>query len=162
MAAFLALCGLALTVDRVFLLPQAAEARAPTGVEATPVSAVAPEDDAACESAIRDELAKGLRALAAERGIRPEEVADAFEPPSDWIVLEPDDPDSPKERFRSEHLLGGTFVGERSHAIVDRERLSLGESIDGFTLVSVGPRSALFERDGVEVELTLDEREESD
>jgi hypothetical protein len=42
-----------------------------------------------------------------------------------------------------------------SSALVDDSFLVPGQSLDGFTLVAVGPRSALFERDGQQVVLSL-------
>jgi hypothetical protein len=39
--------------------------------------------------------------------------------------------------------------------LVDDSTLTPGQSLDGFTLVAVGPRSALFEGDGKQVVLKL-------
>jgi hypothetical protein len=43
----------------------------------------------------------------------------------------------------------------QSCALVDDSTLIPGQPLDGFTLVAVGPRSALFERDGRQVVLHL-------
>lgn len=43
----------------------------------------------------------------------------------------------------------------QSCALVDDSTLTPGQALDGFTLIAVGPRSALFERDGRQVVLQL-------
>jgi hypothetical protein len=64
-------------------------------------------------------------------------------------------PDS-AEAFVRRHQFRAVVVRKgESSALVDDTFLVPGRSLDGFTLVAVGPRSALFERDGRQVVLHL-------
>ena len=65
--------------------------------------------------------------------------------------------DKPRgEEFQSSHRLEAVLVqGEASLAVVNGLTVHLGESVAGFSLLSVEERSATFERDGVRITLTL-------
>ena len=59
-------------------------------------------------------------------------------------------------RFIRTHPLAAVVVnGEESYALVDDQFLVPGQTVDGFTLVSVGDRSAVFEREGEQAILEL-------
>lgn len=69
----------------------------------------------------------------------------------------PPEGDKPRaEEFESVHRLEAVLVkGEASLAVVNGLTVRLGESVAGFSLVSVGERWATFERDAVRITLTL-------
>ncbi|MCL5282146.1 MAG: hypothetical protein M1376_19835 [Planctomycetes bacterium] len=60
------------------------------------------------------------------------------------------------EVFVQRHQFRAMVVRDgQSCALVDDSTLIPGQSLDGFTLIAVGPRSALFEGDGKQVVLHL-------
>ena len=72
-------------------------------------------------------------------------------------VNTPPGPDRPStEEFQSRHRLDAVLVsGGASLAVVNGLTVHLGESVDGFTLLSVEDRSAMFARGTDRVTLTL-------
>jgi len=64
-------------------------------------------------------------------------------------------PDPTGEFVRQHQFRAVVVRNGESSALVDDSFLVPGQSLDGFTLVAVGPRSALFERDGQQVVLSL-------
>ncbi len=56
---------------------------------------------------------------------------------------------------RAHRLTAVVIDGRESYAVVDERLLVPGQYVDGFRLVSVGDRSAIFERDGRRIILEL-------
>src|SRR5204863_413663 len=101
------------------------------------------------------------------------EPADAFRLPPAWAEQEArtsgaaaaapsrPEPASPRvdlaAEFTQRHKIGAVMLNPRgSLAIVDDERITVGESIEGWKLVSVAERTAVFEFNGVRAELRIE------
>ncbi len=113
-------------------------------------------------SALADKLAK----LSQSRVPGDKSVRDVFASPSQWfdqdnavqVQVENDSQpvQSATQQFAEKHRLSTVIMaGKRSAAIVDSKPIRIGQRIDGFTLVEVRQYSALFEKDGQQVELKL-------
>ena len=94
-------------------------------------------------------------------GLPTQGVRDGFKPSDAWPALGasvemPIEAGSPADLFRSNHELNAVIAGAgRGYALIDDRTLFVGQKLDGFELVEVGARSAVFEADGVRVRLTL-------
>jgi len=88
-----------------------------------------------------------------------EDLRDPFSLPPTWSDTTAGNGErttDPVGGFARRHQLRAVVVrGGESSALVDDSFLVPGQSLDGFTLVAVGSRSALFERDGKQVLLNL-------
>jgi hypothetical protein len=156
----------ALAIDRV-LLPPPEEASAGHGAALAVTSSTGDLGDldallAEIEVPVPRHVLIGhqLEVLARQRQLRPGDVRDAFRPSDAW----PDGgagtgpSESVAERFKREHELTAVMAaGPGGYAIVDGRTLFIGQVLDGFTLVSVGPRHATLESGGVRVVLDLPE-----
>jgi hypothetical protein len=146
--------------------PGAAEAEA-AGVVESMAKAAQPSSQG--ESPLGQDAGKAVRTMIADRLDRQaahasdnQPVRDAFCAGTSWIGA-PKSPaatttsDEARAReFAAQHKLTATFVGaEDGRAIVDGRGLMVGQTLDGFTLVSVDRVSAQWTREGVEVRLTL-------
>jgi hypothetical protein len=168
-AVVLALCGAALVLDRTLFAPDdagaapappAAATPAPSGGASSPAS-----DRTAAEAATsrRTALAARLAAMAKERGIDASNAPDAFVPSPAWQPVEPVsggiEADLAAEEFRRRHTLTAVMaLADRGACVIDGRSVQVGQSIDGYTLLAVQPRSAIFENSaGVRVELSLTE-----
>lgn len=88
-----------------------------------------------------------------------ERMRNPFALPPSWFGTA----DNPGERIsdvisrfiRTHQLTAVVRNGEKSYAQVDDRFLIPGQTIDGFTLVSVGDRCAVFERDGARAVLEM-------
>jgi hypothetical protein len=84
---------------------------------------------------------------------------DPFSLPPSWSDTpagkEERTPDATDVFVRRHHFRAMVVRDGQSCALVDESTLTPGQSLDGFTLLAVGPRSALFERDGRQVVLHL-------
>src|SRR5256885_961384 len=106
-------------------------------------------------------LAERLRAATNGQLVSDKSVVDVFRPSRKWAgdaggseahVL------SDAERFRAAHRLTAVMMsGRSSRAIVDGTPLRLGESLDGFKLLSVDPAKAVLGRNGASVALALEQ-----
>jgi len=165
----LGLCLAAFALDQTLLGPDEAGAtETPMPVHPAPV--VSPPGVGGNDE-VRDfvipefTLASRLEEMAAEYELDPLQVEDAFRPSTSWLperpVEEPvstDDWESAAEaaRFIERHRLSAVMAnGRAGYAIVDGKRLRIGQQLDGYTLVEVGPRSATLEAHGRRIELTL-------
>lgn len=90
----------------------------------------------------------------------------AFKPPEAWLpepveVVEEEpepEPDRRAENFAAMHRLTAVMSGPSGDlAVIGGQTIRLGQSLDGFTLVAVDSRSAIFREGDVEVTLTLPE-----
>ena len=105
-------------------------------------------------------MAERLDSLWSEKEPDFEQVRNPFALPASWFgnaghrrrssrpMRWPFYPD-PSARGRS------SWTAEKSYALVDDQFLVPGQTLDGFTLVSVGDRSAVFEREGAQAVLEL-------
>lgn len=119
-------------------------------------------------------LSTRLRAFAEERGLPATPAFDAFDPALDWVEVKVDQPvetaakpvRDPVDEFRKAHELiavmaqqdGGIAVVSAGGATKGPERkvyVRVGQTMDGFTLMSVTRTTAVFESDGKTAELTL-------
>lgn len=93
-------------------------------------------------------LAARLRAAAGSAGMAEGEVRDAFVPSQQWVSTGAAGVAVPEaDEFVRAHRLTATINGKRSVlAVVDGRALRPGQAYDGFTLVSVGDKSAVFAR----------------
>ena len=168
--AVVAVGALALLVDRVFLdssqtSPEAATGEvlaAPTGegppAKSTQTIPVPPPSILGTDQSVAARLA----ALTGSKGLDPAGVRDAFCPAPAWIgAPEADVPvvesvESQAERFGRSHQLQAVMVGDLgSYAIIDGKCVFVGQTLDGFKLVSVGQASATLEAGGTRVTLKL-------
>ncbi len=153
----------ALLIDRTLLQPEPAQAsvlqyavpsseRDPGDLESAPSEGPAPRQVA---------IARKLEQIAEQRGLDPTGVIDAFRPSPIWlqaseVPVEIEQPELLVERFMKAHTLAAVMgSGKDGWAIVDGRTLLIGQVLDGFTLVSVGRRSAVLESGDARVLLTL-------
>jgi hypothetical protein len=147
----------ALLVDRVWLRPKAASADSPTGSGAnasstasSPSSGVTPD---------KSSVAQHLDSLWPEREPNFADVRDPFCLPSSWSGVQKDGSGAtgdPTAAFVATHPLSAVLAeGRVSYALVGDRLLTPGQEIDGFKLVSVGDRFAVFEGRGARVVLKL-------
>jgi hypothetical protein len=141
----------ALIIDRAYFSPHAASAglrRAPeippAAVEAQPV----PELSLTNEGTISNRL----KSVAISDWNR---IYNVFAPSSAWVnSVEP--ALARPDQFEITHKLSAVMSSHNGGtAIVNGQFIRIGEIVDGFTLVSVGPRSAVFLKNGKRVELSL-------
>ena len=167
----LALAGIGLLVDRLFLAPEDAPSnpssaaaaaiptRPPVVVPSASTGAAKPAESAGRPSCA-DRLAKVGRSLPADLS----DLRDAFRPSAAWCAAiktaapspSPQQPDKPT--FGQQHQLTAVVVdGKGGKAIVDGRCLEVGDQLDGFTLVSVGTKTAVFTNGDVRLVLALPE-----
>ena len=166
----LVLAVVAFMVDRVLLSPPeaTAEARAAARLAVAPsaaglaaAEAQVPQAEGSVSRQV--EIARRLEALAGDRRLDPADVRDAFGPSREWLdaglaASGPGSGKSVSERFREAHTLTAVMAsGANGYAIVDGRTLFIGQALDGFTLISVGSRSAVLQSGSARVELTLPE-----
>ncbi len=162
----LALVLSALAADRVFLGAEEAGPRRAIGasVGSTP-SDDGPLGDGAISAAgmsvpMGESLADRLRTLSEARGLKIDGVRDAFVVSETWAP-KPEKKASQagvlRVKFAKTHELMAVMPGKISMAIVNGKCYQVGRKVDGYTLVEVGRRLAVFERDGKRVELKLPE-----
>jgi hypothetical protein len=159
----------AVGVDRVFILPDAATAvRVPSEhyavVERTSSPDGAPEvAPVGSISTARAAIADRLDGVARQRGLDLDRVPNAFAPPKSWLVEEVQRNTASSrvtaEMFEAKHVLTGVMAaGDRGYAIIDGRTLFIGQRLDGFELVSVSERSAVLDSDGERIELMLSDK----
>ncbi len=150
----------ALVADRTVFRPSGGPQAA--SAERRPVSTAGPGPAApvpVTEQKPPATVAQRLDNLVAGKDVGSEELRDPFSLPPSWSDItgaKPQTPVDPTGGFARRHQLKAVVVREgQSSALVDDSFLRAGQSLDGFTLVVIGPRSALFERDGLRVMLTV-------
>jgi hypothetical protein len=88
-----------------------------------------------------------------------EEVRNPFALPATWFETAGDagerTPDVVRRFIRTHRLTAIGVNGGESYVMVDDQFLVPGRHLDGFTLVSVGDRSAVFENRGLQAVLEL-------
>jgi hypothetical protein len=110
-------------------------------------------------------LAGRLDRMAGEQQLELLTVEDAFRPALGWVRpaetgVKPIVQLTEGQAFAKSHRLMAVINnnGGAGAAIIDNQTLTVGRQIDGYTLVSVTQRSALLEKAGQRVELTLPDR----
>ena len=172
---FVVICGLALValvVDRT-LLGEAAAEDAQADPSSLLVSGGSSSGAPGARPATNSTARKGGDASSAaavsnllnqmaERNRRQlEQTPDAFQPGSAWSAPDMTQPGLPTADVRVETFakrkLASIVAGGRGKAgaMVDGRMIQIGQSLDGFTLVSVDGQSALFEGRAVQVRLSL-------
>jgi hypothetical protein len=158
----LGLAAAGFVVDRLFFTPATAEAAVPKTTLAAPaveVPSAAPAQ-AAAPSIPAGWLAERLRAATSDSN---NQLRDVFAVPASWRPAPKAAPAeiAPKaklfgEQFCSEHHLEAVVIdGKKGRAVVDGQLVSVGNSIDGFQLVTLTPQSAQFVRGQERVSLAL-------
>jgi hypothetical protein len=150
----------ALVADRTILRPQGGPRAASADPLAASVGGAGPSGNLpAVEPAPPLTVAQRLNKLVSGREAGSEELRDPFSLPPSWSDTTAGNEErttDPTGGFVRRHQLRAMVVrGGEASALVDDSFLVPGQSLDGFTLVSVGSRSALFERDGKQVVLRL-------
>jgi hypothetical protein len=151
----------ALGIDRVFLRPQGGAHAA--SADALPASdpSILPSDNVPVpeEEPNQPGLVERLNALWPSDETRAEPARDPFSLPGSWSHnvgnSKAGTPDVAAVFTNSHRLTAVVLDPRRSYALVNDHFLIPGQSLDGFQLVSVGPRSATFERDSRQVVLQL-------
>jgi len=167
---FIGVLGIALAgllVDRLFLgsgLTGASEASAaeeyaldpsteqfdiePLAIEHEPTSLTA---------TLADRLEEYAHSHAPDTGTLP----DVFQPSAAWLPESPAAaggyrPPNAADEFRATHQLTAVMLSRSTPgAVVNKRFLTVGMEIDGFKLVSLSERSAVFDDDGKQLELQL-------
>jgi hypothetical protein len=159
---------IAVGVDRLFILPDAATAvRLPSEHYAVVEPSASPDETPEAVpvgsiSTARAAIADRLDKVAQQRGFNLDRVPNAFVPPKSWLVEEvrKGTPSSrvTAEMFEAGHVLTGVMAaGDGGYAIIDGRTLFIGQKLDGFELISVSERSAVLDSDGERTELMLSE-----
>lgn len=159
----LALGGLG--VDRILLDggatgPDASEASLSLTTNATGAAPVAAASAVSPTSRAKT-LAGRLDKIAQSESFDLTQVEDAFRPASGWLKQEqakakPVVKVDEVEAFTNTHkLLALVNNAHGGAAIINNQTVVLGKVVDGFTLIEVTKRSAIFEKDGRRVELSL-------
>ena len=106
-------------------------------------------------------LATRLSYIARSEDLDPDSARDAFRPPAAWVgttrVATPDEVALAAREFQNRRLTAVMRKTGRDVAIVDQRTVAVGQSLDGFLLVAVRDRSAVFRRGSQRVELRLPE-----
>lgn len=155
---FLGLIGLA--ADRLFLRPQGGAETAGADPWELLVPHDVPADGALSDAAAQDPgVAQRLSRLWSDLGPDFNDIRDPFYLPPSWHGSSGDAAAAVSDvaaRFARAHPLVAVVVdGHQSHALVGEHCLKLGQALDGFTLVSVGPQSVVFERGSERIVLEL-------
>jgi hypothetical protein len=151
---------IALVADRTVLGPSDGPRAASADPLPPPLPTVAPSDRLpAAEPTPPVTAAQRLDRLTSGKEIGSGALRDPFSLPPSWsdtTAARREGTADATEVFVRRHQFRAVVVRNgQSSALVDDTSLIPGQSLDGFTLIAVGPRSALFERDGRQVVLSL-------
>jgi len=149
----------ALVVDRVCLLPQGGPKRASASafeLYGMVVSANEPVPEPADRNPT---VAERLGRLWSDQDVNEAAMRDPFSLTASWqvgpVVNEQPAPDEAAVFAKTHSLVAVMKEGQQSYVLINDRVLPLGGQMDGFTLVSVGPKSAVFEHEGKQVVLEL-------
>ncbi len=155
---------LALTMDRTFLRPQGGASAASADPLRSSDESILPSDNipALVDKPERPGAAERLSRLWSDQDTTIEQMRDAFSLPASWsdkLIRDEVGFSNAAASFVREHTLTAVVVnGRDSYVLLDDHLLVPGQCLDGFTLVSVGGRTATFELDGQRVVLELANR----
>jgi len=150
-----------LVVDRVFLRPQGGPGTAAADSSDTYAVPFSPVKDAPSPSAEAQgpSVAERLDRVWPDREPNAVEARNPFSLTPLWLrsvgTGPAAGPDAAEVFAQAHPLVAVVMDGRQSYALVNDRVLTLGEQIDGFTLVSVGSKSAVFERRGERIVLEL-------
>jgi hypothetical protein len=163
------LCGLAagaLLLDRMFPAPVEAPAAEAVAVVSQPASAATPDKPVARTMptalvipagpslASRIDEAAEANAYPGKPGRDAFRVADTWRPAA--AAAQAPAPRADTDKFVRDHKLTAVMTaGDRGVALVDGTPVQIGQTLDGFRLVSVETSRALWECDGVRATLEL-------
>ncbi len=156
---FLGLIGLG--VDRVFLRPQGGPDAASADSSDNYAVPLSPAREAPSPAAEAQDPGVGerLEQIWPDRELNTVEARDPFSLAGSWSdgkATGPSATPESAEAFARAHPLAAVVVsGRQSYISIDDRILKLGEQIEGYTLVSVGTKSAVFERQGERIVLEL-------
>jgi len=149
----------ALAVDRVCLLPQGGPKQASASAFELYGMVVSSEDPVPEPAGQNATLAERLDRLWSDQDVNETALRDPFSLPASWqvgpVVSAPPAPDKAAVFAKTHPLVAVVMDGQQSYVLINDRVLPLGEQMDGFTLVSVGPKSAVFENEGKQVVLEL-------
>lgn len=147
----------ALIVDRVWLQPKPASAESPKG-SADQVSSTASRPSPE-HSPDKPSVAQRLNSLWPQQEPNFADLRDPFCLPRSWSGVSKDGAAATADAttgFAATHRLSAVVLeGRVSYALVGDRFLTPGQEIDGYRLVSVGDRFAVFEGQGGRVVLKL-------
>jgi hypothetical protein len=162
----LVLAGGGALADRVFVgsdlsTPQSVYAGDPE-TEATPVASgvsFTPFEISNDTPLLADRLAAAARA----HRVGSDNIQDAFAPSETWISRQPTSTRNTSlsredtiAQFTSSHKLMAVITnGGSDYAVIDGHPLAVGQSVDGFRLISLKERSAVFQSADMSIEMTL-------
>jgi len=150
-----------LAIDRLFVRSQGGPAAASAGSSPAATASPLPAPDLPAAPAPPQETpaTQCLNRLWSDKEVDFEHVRNPFSLPSSWSNGTEKPSRTPLDAgalFAKRHQLTAVVLdGPRSYVLIDDRFLRPGQDIDGFRLVSVGERSALFERAGTRVTLEL-------
>jgi hypothetical protein len=151
---------LALVVDRVLLRPGGGPAAA--SADASDATRETVGDPGEAPPPPQSDVAAMLDEFASDNSLQVDSVRDLFALPGTWREAPkatPAAPPDPAALFCRAHRLNAVVLDEQTSYILLDDRLMVpGQSLDGFTLVAVRARSAVFEREGRPVTLELQEQ----
>ena len=149
-----------LVLDRTILRPQGGPGAASAEVLHPSDQSVPFTDNIpVLEEERKQGMAERLNAIWPAAGTDLTQMRDPFSLPASW----PDNgggsgigvPDAAATFLGAHELTAVVIDGRESYAVLDDRFLVPGQSVDGFMLVSVGERSAVFERNGGQITLEL-------
>lgn len=148
----------ALAADRTILRPQggprAASASAPRTTERPPDNVPVKKKEP-----LESNVAERLNSLRSGKESDFEQVRDPFALPGTWLptpdVPEQQVPDVVAHFIRTHKLTAIVVNGQVAHALVNDRFLIPGESLDGFTLISIENHSVVFRQQGHQAVLEL-------
>jgi hypothetical protein len=160
----------ALVMDKTILAPggasaatpeTSAEGQAPTATENLRVVTGSPTPGAQPAPAAKGKVASRLSIALDSPKWTPDQVIGSLRPTPDWVGG--DDPKTgsataPGADFKSRHTLRAVMNGRADGngvAMIDGKAVKIGDALDGYTLVQVGARSAVFESGSLRVVLNL-------
>jgi hypothetical protein len=148
-----------LVMDRVFLRPQGGTKTASASAFELYGAPASTGDPAPSPQTQEPTVAERLNRLWSGPEVNEVDARDPFTLTGSWQASPAADaPPAPDEAavFAKAHPLVAVVVdGRQSCALVNDRVLAPGDRIDGYTLVSVGPKSAVFERQGKQIVLEL-------
>jgi len=150
----------ALVVDRVFLRPEGGPEKASAGafeLYGVPVSTAEPVTGP--PETQNPTVAERLDRLWSDQEVNEADMRDPFSLTKSWqvsaVASASPAPDETAVFAKAHRLVAVVMDGRQSYALVNDRVLTLGEQMDGFTLVSVGAKSAVFDRQGKQIVLEL-------
>lgn len=168
-AGILAVVVTGLAIDRLVLnspmgTPQSASAGGMTDLSSATTPAFKASSSRSDKAAAKDQkfISQLLSTKAKDHGVDLSSVQNVFHSSPTWGGAAVNNLEGAAGLFAQSHQLNAVMTDDqpdRGYAMVGGKMYRIGDRLDGFTLKSVSARSAMFESDGVTVELalTLDE-----